>query len=262
MTAKLPSSGPGRFVWHELLTPDPERALRFYRELLGWTVRPMDRGRLGTCRTVSASGVEQGGVLPLPPGQAPDPRWLAYVAVDSLESALVQALELGGEVRHPAEDLPGIGRAAVVTYAGGAELALAETPLTERPGPGAGLAPGTFCWDELLARAAPHAVAFFCGLLGWGLETVELPGVGPYTFFTTPGGGSAAGMLPRPPDAAGPSAWLPYLVAASVDTAAGRAEQLGGTAVMMPTAIPGVGRYAVIEDPQGAVFALLQPIEE
>ena len=261
MTSKLPSSVPGRFVWHELLTPDPERALRFYRELLGWTVRPMDRGRLGTCKTVSAAGVEQGGVMPLPPGEAPGPRWVAYVAVDSLEAALARTLELGGEVRRPAEDLPGVGRTAVVAYGGGAELALTETSLAERPGPGVRLAPGTFCWDELLARHAPHAVAFFCGLLGWGIETVELPGVGPYTFFTA-SGGAAAGMLPRPSDAAAPSAWLPYAVAASVDTAAARAQQLGGTVVMMPTAIPGVGRYAVIEDPQGALFALLEPVEE
>ena len=59
------SAESGQFVWHELLTPDPERALRFYRELAGWKVRPVDRGRAGTCRVVSTAGIDQGGVLTL-----------------------------------------------------------------------------------------------------------------------------------------------------------------------------------------------------
>jgi predicted enzyme related to lactoylglutathione lyase len=77
-----------------------------------------------------------------------------------------------------------------------------------------------------------------------------------YTIFMNDGT-PAAGMLTMPPEWAGvPPHWLIYFAVEDADAAAARAADLGGKIVMPPSESP-YGRFSVVQDPQGAVFAVI-----
>jgi predicted enzyme related to lactoylglutathione lyase len=84
--------------------------------------------------------------------------------------------------------------------------------------------------------------------------------MGTYTLFKRPGDeNNAGGMLPIPPNMQGvPPHWLAYFGVSSCDSSAKKATTLGGKLIVPPSDIPDVGRFAVVQDPQGAVFAIFE----
>lgn len=115
---------------------------------------------------------------------------------------------------------------------------------------------GRFCWYDLMTTDPEAARAFYGRVVGWGTMPFEGAGT-PYTMWTngeSPLGGVNA--LPEEARAAGaPPHWLAYVSTPDVDATAGRVGELGGKVLMPPTDIPTVGRFAILADPQGAVFA-------
>jgi predicted enzyme related to lactoylglutathione lyase len=81
-----------------------------------------------------------------------------------------------------------------------------------------------------------------------------------YTEFSV-NGQPSIGMMPMPPQvpAEVPSYWMPYFQVANVDEGAAKAKSLGGTVVVPPSNIPDAGRFSVLNDPQGAMFAIFAP---
>lgn len=115
---------------------------------------------------------------------------------------------------------------------------------------------GAFSWNELVTSDPEAAKAFYSELLGWTLSEME-GGEVPYTIAKA-GETEVAGIMPIPPDAGNmPPHWGAYVTVDDVDASAGRAESLGGKICMPPTDIPGIGRFSVISDPQGAILALI-----
>jgi predicted enzyme related to lactoylglutathione lyase len=81
-----------------------------------------------------------------------------------------------------------------------------------------------------------------------------------YTMFLQ-GGKPVAGMMPQPPEMKGmPSVWMPYFAVADCDGTTEKARGLGARVHVPPTDIPNIGRFAVIQDPQGAAFAYIQGV--
>lgn len=121
----LPPSG--GWLWNELHTVDPEKALAFYAKVVGFTHRSVDMGPGGTYHIVAKGGVERGGVTShLMAGMAP--HWLPYVAVEGVDATVARARKHGGEIVFGPEDIPGIGRFGVMRDPAGALLAV-MTPL-------------------------------------------------------------------------------------------------------------------------------------
>jgi predicted enzyme related to lactoylglutathione lyase len=81
-----------------------------------------------------------------------------------------------------------------------------------------------------------------------------------YTEFSV-NGQPSIGMMPMPPQvpAEVPSYWMPYFQTANVDESAAKAKTLGATVVVPPSDIPDAGRFSVLNDPQGAMFAIFTP---
>src|SRR5262249_9621043 len=122
-----PPDGPGtqgRFFWHELHTPEPQKALAFYEKVFGFTHRAVEMGGAGgTYYILSQGGVDRGGVTHhLPPG-AP-PHWLPYVFVADPDAALARARHLGAAIPMPPEDIPGVGRFGILQDPTGALIAI------------------------------------------------------------------------------------------------------------------------------------------
>ena len=118
--------------------------------------------------------------------------------------------------------------------------------------------PGAFSWNELMTSDPEAALAFYSALLGWNSSRMPMPG-GDYHVVKV-GETAVGGVMAMPPEArAGgmPPSWGSYVTVADVDATARRAADLGGKVVHGPHDIPGVGRMAVIVDPQGAAINVI-----
>jgi predicted enzyme related to lactoylglutathione lyase len=113
-----------------------------------------------------------------------------------------------------------------------------------------------FCWNELATTDAAACGRFYGELFGWTSHTQQS---GPTTYTTfKEGGEDAGGMLQMTAEWAGvPPHWMPYVAVADPDACARRVTELGGKVCVPPTDIS-VGRFAVVEDPTGAVFSIIR----
>lgn len=117
---------------------------------------------------------------------------------------------------------------------------------------------GTFCWNELMTRDVPAASRFYTELLGWQAADSGMPGLN-YTIFKS-GDKTAGDMMEMPAEipAQVPAHWMAYIAVDDIDAVIKKARDLGGKVLHGPQDVPGVGRFAVIQDPGGAVISLLQ----
>jgi hypothetical protein len=117
---------------------------------------------------------------------------------------------------------------------------------------------GDFSWAELETPDVEAAKEFYQGVFGWELAQSDMPGA-PYTVIKA-GGREVGGMMRLPPQAppGTPPHWLVYVTVNDVDEVARKVEELGGRLLVQPREIPKVGRFCVLQDPQGAVLAAIQ----
>lgn len=244
---------PGTPSWVDLGTPEVDRAANFYSELFGWRVEegPPEAGgyRMAVLRERPVAG--------LGPQMNPDapPWWTTYVTVGDADATASAVRGAGGAVIVEPFDVLDVGRMAIFTDTVGATFAVWQ-PMAHK---GAGLVnePGTLCWNELATRDVDAAKSFYTAALGWDFRTMDMDGAA-YTIVTT-NGRDVAGMMAMddsiPPEV--PSHWMVYFAVADCDATAAKVADLGGTVSVPPTDIP-VGRFAVCNDPAGALFSILQ----
>jgi len=117
---------------------------------------------------------------------------------------------------------------------------------------------GRFVWHQLMTRDVPGAKKFYARLVGW--KALPWPLDPAYTVCHSDAG-PVAGIMEIPADLPGevPSHWLQYIGTRDVDGLADAAVRAGGSIVKPPSDMQGAGRYAVLKDPQGAVFAIIDP---
>ena len=247
----------GRFAWHELMTPDPDAAIRFYRQVVGWDIEQFPG--MPDYRMWTSGGKQRGGVM----RQSEDerrrglaPHWLMYVAVPDVDATIRQAEGLGGRVRIPAKSVPGVGRYAILADPQGIAFSL-YTPESPRPG-SVDTDLGDFSWHELAAPDPNSAWSFYQALFGWEKSSaMDMGPDGTYQMFRRGGGKIDLGAFyRRPADKPGTAAWLMYAFVRDADRAAELVTQLGGRVQSGPMDVPGGGRIATCVDPQGAAFAV------
>lgn len=247
---------PGTFSYAELATSDAAAARAFYTGLFGWEVDEIPMGehgsyymfRLGSHVTAAMHqvGPEQAAGVP--------PHWGSYVTVASVDGSAARAAELGGTVLMAPFDVMDAGRMAVVRDPTGAVFSLWEA----RGHPGAQVLdePGALCWNELATGDTERARDFYTGLFGWTPQEQDM-GSMTYTTFMR-GGERAGGMYAITPEMAGmPPSWMVYFAVEDVDASTAHARELGAQVHVEPADIPGVGRFAMMADPQGAMLSLI-----
>jgi predicted enzyme related to lactoylglutathione lyase len=232
---------PGTFSWADLRTTDAAAAKAFYTKVFGWEAAD---GEADTRFSLDGKDV---AALHTVDEEA---HWSSYVTVEDVDAAVAKARELGGEVPVEPLDVAEAGRTAVVRDPVGALVYLWQ-PKGEH-GAGRVNEPGCMVWNELASPDLDKAREYYTGLFGWTLETEDGTG---YEVIRT-GGALNGGLRGTQEDE--PPHWLVYFtVPASCDETAGVVREAGGQVIAGPMDT-GVGRIAIVADPQGARFALFE----
>jgi predicted enzyme related to lactoylglutathione lyase len=252
---------PGTFSWVDLGTTDREGAKGFYQGLFGWDAvdNRMEEGDSYSIMLVNGESVA--AIYDQPPQQREagmPPFWFSYVTVASADDAAAAAKEAGGSVHAEPFDVMQAGRMAVIGDPTGAMFGVWEA----RDNIGAGRVNelGCLTWNELATNDVEAASNFYTELFGWSIEELDTGGGPRYWSIGHEGGaaGQNGGVRELGPAEEGvPPNWLPYFGVESVDGTLGKAGELGAATLVPGTDLP-TGRFAVVRDPQGAVFALFE----
>jgi predicted enzyme related to lactoylglutathione lyase len=247
------------FIWYDLMTTDVPAALAFYQRVVGWTGK--DAGLSDRSYTMLSMGETGFGGAMLLPAEAnaagARPGWLGYIGVDDVDAVTARVTAAGGAVHHAPEDIPGVGRFAVLADPQGAVFMLfkgaMDEPMPPRPAPGT---PGFTGWHELRAADGPSAFDFYSGLFGWTRgEAMDMGPRGVYQLFTT-GGAPVGGIFTKEADTPVPF-WLFYFTVPNIDAAIAEVTAGGGQVTNGPMEVPGGDWIVHCHDPQGAMFALV-----
>jgi len=258
--AEFMSHAPGTFSWPELATTDQKAAVAFYRALFGWDVSETPIGPTETYSIFKLRGKDAASACTMQEEERKmglPPHWNNYVSVTNADESAKKAQELGGKVLVPPFDVMEHGRMAVLQDPTGAVFQVWQPK--QHIGAKILEEPGSLCWTELNTRDTKAAEAFYTRLFGWTPKH-SAPSAGmEYTEFSVQGKPSI-GMMPinehMPPHV--PSYWMPYFQVADADKSVERVKELGGKVMVPPTDIPKTGRFAIVNDPQGAMFAVFK----
>ncbi|HEY3503344.1 MAG TPA: VOC family protein [Actinocatenispora sp.] len=224
--------------WTQLCCPDPAGAADFYGRLFGWSLRDDTFWRDG----LAVAGVAAG-----------PPRWLPYVSSEDVAVTAAAVTAAGGTAG--GQEVDPRGRGVVCADPAGAAFGVWQHGSI----PGAQLVnePGTVLWIDLVTSDLAAADDFYGGVFRWQRREVDYgDGIEYYEWMSArrPVAGARLSVVMGP---AVPSHWSTTMLVADCADAARRAETLGGSALLAPTPAP-VGTYALLADPSGATFGLLE----
>jgi predicted enzyme related to lactoylglutathione lyase len=249
----------GSFCWVELATSDQAAAKTFYSSLFGWAPNDNPMGPDDYYTIFKLDGRDTAAAYTLRPDRQPGvpPHWMLYIAVDNADDSAARAAQAGGNVVAPPFDVYTFGRMAVVQDPAGATFSMWQPK--DNSGIGISGVDGTLCWADLCTSDPAPARKFYAETFGWEIATTPND---PSGYLHIKNGAQFIGGMPPgqflPPGV--PPHWLLYFVASNCDAAAEKAKSLGARIHNGPMTIENVGRMAIIADPQGAVFAIFQPM--
>jgi predicted enzyme related to lactoylglutathione lyase len=249
------SYAPGTPSWVDIGT-DVDAALPFYTALFGWSTEPAGPPEeAGGYGFFLKDGKQVAGYGPQ--GNPGPPVWSTYVTVADVEEAAGVVTGAGGAVVVPPMDVMTAGRMAVCRDPQGGFFSVWQ-PI-DNIGAEVVNEPGAFCWNEIQSRDIDGSKTFYTTVFGWEAVTHEAAGpMGAYTEFRLDGQAVAGGMaMPPmvPPEV--PTYWLVYFAVDDCEASVETARSLGAT-VLVPPMDVNVGRFAVLQDPQGATFAVIR----
>jgi uncharacterized protein len=248
--------------WVDLGTTDRKAAWEFYQHVFAWTIE--DSGDVGEAfghyGTAMQHGLPVAGLGELPPGSPMPPAWTTYIAVDDVDAIARAITAAGGTLLAPAMEVGEEGRMAIAQDPTGGVFGIWQAG--RHIGANVVNEPNTLCWNELQTRDPQRARAFYTAVFGWSHERVG--GGTDYTVAHLEDGDEGVGGIGEMDPSLGPDVppfWLAYFAVPDADQAAGQSHALGATVLSGPFDSP-YGRMAVITDPRGAVFAVLQLAQE
>ncbi len=243
---------PGTPIWVDVSTPDMEATKAFYGGLFGW--EGVTNEEMGGYTNFTLGGkMVCGGAPTMTPDQ--HPAWSTYVAVVDADATAKAVQASGGQVAMEPMSVMHLGRMAIFQDPTGAYFGIWQPGAHK----GAQLAnePGSFSWNELQTRDIDAAKGFYTKVFPWTAET-HGEGEFAYTEWKVDGRSIAGGLqMGANFPAEVPPNWQTYFAVADCDATVTKVQELGGK-VLMPGMDIDQGRFAVVSDPHGAVFAVIQ----
>jgi uncharacterized protein len=248
---------PGKVIWADLVTPDIAAAKHFYGELFGWTFNDVHTGA-SDYSVALLNGNPVGGMFQrgMRPGEQRQPAWLTFISVPDVAAAGRNIVAHGGKMLAPIRSYPERGRQAVFADPQGAVFAVLQSSSGDPEDVLA--APGEWIWSSVLARDPDTDAAFYQNVFGY--EVFEIPGDdGSNHLLLSTDDYARASLNALPADAAKRHPhWLNFVRVTSATDTAARAEALGGRVLVKPFTDRHGGLVAVVADPAGAPFGLLE----
>ncbi|MFI2411724.1 VOC family protein [Streptomyces sp. NPDC018947] len=245
---------PGTPCWVSLMVHGPAATQEFYGALFGWEFRPGPQ-QLGPYVRALLGGREVAGVGRLPPDRHLPIAWTPYLASDDVNRTAETVRLCGGTVGVGPLDAAEAGRMAICSDPAGAVFGLWQA--AAHLGQAVTGEPGTPAWNELATFEAAGVAKFYETVFGFELEPSATAGLDYVTLRLD--GRPVAGIhgvgdaLPRE---RGPH-WMTYFQVADIGESLRRLTGLGGH-VLEPARDTFRGRVALVADPEGARFSLLQ----
>lgn len=246
------------FCWAELGTTDAAAAKSFYSGLFGWQAADVPLPQGGTYTMLQIDGHNVAALSQLSQDElaaGSRPFWSSYISVSDVDKAAEKAEAAGAKLFIGPFDVMDSGRMAIIQDPDGAYVGLWQ-PQNHI---GAQLVnyPRTVVWNELAAKDGEKASAFYAEAFGWTVHT-DNNSSPPYTLFVN-GKRMAGGMITLDPQWGDvPPHWATYFAVDDVDETVDRAKGLGASVNVEPFDIPGTGRLAMLQDPQGASFYVMK----
>lgn len=261
----IESYSEGQPCWADLLTEDLDVATAFYSALFSWTfelaAEQPDPKICPEYLIASLHGDPVAGIGRRPEHEDFGPAWIPYFHTGNADSAAMRITAAGGqlvigpaEVRGPA----GLGgRIAIAGDPAGAGFGIWEDGLnrgSQRMGEA-----GALAWRETITGSAAEVREFYQAVFGWSYKQIGNGQSFDYTVASI-GGEVQAGIMALPESAAEqlPSYWMNYFQVDDTDASATLLHDLGGSAITDPQDSP-QGRFAIVQDPLGAVLTLVAP---
>jgi predicted enzyme related to lactoylglutathione lyase len=250
---------PGKLIWADLFTSEPDAASKFYTSLLGWTAAPIDQK--GNAYIIfSNNGVPIAGIAPHSLARESHPsRWIGYISVADIKATVANVEALGGKVHGAARNFPSRGFQAIIGDSEGNPIGLLQSSSgdpADEPTPSGG-----WNWFELYVKNPQASANFYHQALGYDMAP-ETNSDRKSDFVLSSNGNNRAGIAPVPDDVpdAKPS-WLGVIRVASLDDTLAKVAGLGGEVLLKPHAVEFGSRFAIILDPTGGTVGLVEYIE-
>ena len=246
----------GKIIDELLATPDLAASKQFYGGLFGWTFQDVQIGAT-TYSQASAMGQPVAGFVQRPlAGNQHKPAWLTLIAAPDAAALSTAATQRGAKLLFGPRDIAGLGEEAILADPQGAVFGL----LTSSSGDPADAlaAPDTWIWHSLFARDPDADAAFYQALFNY--DVFGLPGADETNrLILATEDYARASVNPVPPGQPDtPARWLGFVRVADAAAAAARASSLGGHVLVPPRMDRQGGQIAVIADPVGAAFGVME----
>jgi predicted enzyme related to lactoylglutathione lyase len=240
----------GRFVWHELMTPDASGAHAFYAKALGWSTETWEQD--SAYSMFAASTGPLAGTVAQASGAA---HWMPFIGTPDIAASVGAATQRGAAVKKPPTEIANGSRYAVLADPQGAAFALYQ-PASDL-GAEKTAEPGEFSWHELATSDHHGAFDFYAALCGWEkMSEYDMgPPLGTYLIFGH-NGRQLGGMFNKGNLGAPGNYWVGYVRVTDVDEIVKNAKSARGSLVNGPMEVPGGDWIAQFFDPQGALFAV------
>jgi predicted enzyme related to lactoylglutathione lyase len=245
----------GKFVWFDLFTHDLQSASLFYESLFGWSFKETSStGKI--VKTILRDGVPIANAVYI---KQEDPmvngsRWLSYISVEDVDKAVKVANKNNGTVYIKPRDLKNRGRVAIVIDPQKAIFGLVTAtggdPLDSD------FLVNQFLGSELWTTNPDDALKFYNILAGYEQKLIDIKADLKYRRLVV-NGRFCGGLMKLPWDDVEP-AWIPYVSVKNTLETVEKAKKLGGKIIVEKDSAVQEGSIAIIADPSGAVFAIIQ----
>jgi predicted enzyme related to lactoylglutathione lyase len=241
-------------MWVDHTSPDVQTAARFYDQLFGWQSQDMGE-EVGHYTMFTSNGKMVAATTPPMAPEVP-PHWATYISSADVNATAKKVTDNGGKTLMGPMQVMDQGSMGVFQDPTGAVFSVWQ-PAAHK---GAQLVnkPVSLSWNELATRDMKTAKDFYTKVFGWGIKANPMPDGSEYVEWQVGGKSIAGGMQMGsqfPTEV--PPHWLVYFAVANTDDVVKRAQDMGGK-VMSPAMDIPQGRMAVLADPAGAAFAVIQ----
>ncbi len=246
----------GVFCWVDLATTDPEAAKAFYTGLFGWEYEdlPTDMGIPYTMFRIEGKNVTAlSAMMSDMQAQGVPPYWSSYIKHDNVDAVAAKVTEAGGTLMMPPSDVMDSGRMAFAQDPTGAAFGIWQ-PAGHI---GAELVnmPNTLVWNELQTRDSEAAKAFYSAVFDWTYGSDSSGYI-----LCQENGRTQAGIIQMDENWGDeiPNNWGVYFMVTDLAASVAKVKELGGNIIVPPTAAGEMGKFSVVQDPQGGAFTIMQ----